>query len=454
MDATQVAKDLEERGIKRIKVGGFDVDGILRGKYISATKFESALKNGLGFCDVIFGWDSNDVLYDNVQVTGWHTGYPDTLAKIELDTYRIVPWEESTAFFLLDFYGKDGGPLAISPLQVLKRVVKRIEKMGYCPLTSAEYEYFFFNETPATARKKNWLDLEPLSPGMFGYSVLRASTYNELVTSIIEGMNAYEVPIEGMHTETGPGVYETAIAYDHAVKSAIRAALFKTGVKEIASRRNLLATFMAKVNKNLPGCGGHVHQSLWSADRSENLFAKGADSMGMSKLFRHYMGGLVRTLPEFTLMYCPTINSYKRLVENTWAPTKATWGMENRTTATRVITGPGAKATRVEMRLAGADCNPFLAMAACLAAGAHGIEKGLKIPDLCSGNAYEAKAGKYEDLPRSLSEATDRFEQNGVARDWFGDAFVDHYVATRRWEVRQYQLAVTNWELDRYLELV
>ncbi|MFN7953845.1 MAG: glutamine synthetase family protein [bacterium] len=454
MEANQVAQDLEDRGIKRIKVGGFDVDGVLRGKYISASKFQSALEKGLGFCDVIFGWDSSDVLYDNVEFTGWHTGYPDTLAKIELDSYRVVPWEDATAFFLLDFYDKAGKPLAISPLQVLKRVVKRVEDMGYCPLMSAEYEYFFFNETAASARKKNWVDLEPLSPGMFGYSVLRASTYSDLVTTIIESMNAYDVPIEGMHTETGPGVYETAIAYDHAIKSAVRAALFKTGVKEIAARRGILATFMAKVNKNLPGCGGHIHQSLWNAARTENLFAKGADGLGMSKLFRHYVAGLVRMLPEFTLLYCPTINSYKRLVENTWAPTKATWGLENRTTATRVITGPGSKATRIEMRLAGADTNPFLAFAACLAAGAHGIEKGLKLPDLCKGNAYEDKAGKYENLPRSLAEATDRFEQNGVARDWFGDAFVDHYVATRRWEVRQYQAAVTSWELDRYLELV
>ncbi len=454
MDANQIQKDLDERGIKRIKLGGFDIDGILRGKYVSASKFQSALDKGLGFCDVIFGWDSCDVLYDNAQFTGWHTGYPDTLARIELDSYRIVPWEDSTAFFLLDFYGRDSKPLPISPFQVLKRVVKRVESMGFCPLMSAEYEYFFFDETPQSARDKHWNDLKPLSPGMFGYSVLRASTYSDLVTTIIESMNAYDIPIEGMHTETGPGVYETAIAYDHAIKSAVRAALFKTGLKEIAARRNLMATFMAKVNKNLPGCGGHVHQSLWNADRTENLFAKSPDSAGMSKLFRQYMAGLVRTLPEFALLYCPTINSYKRLVENTWAPTKATWGLENRTTATRVITGPGSKATRVEMRLAGADTVPFLAFAACLAAGCHGIEKGLKLPDLCKGNAYEDPSGKWENLPRSLGEATDRFEQNGVAREWFGDAFVDHYVATRRWEVRQYQGAVTTWELDRYLELV
>jgi|SRR5579871_1340291 len=437
---------LEQHEIKRIKLGAYDVDGTLRGKYISRDKFDSAAQSGLGFCDVIFGWDIADVLYDNVQFTGWHTGYPDAHCRVALDTFRLIPWEPGTAFFLLDFVTRDGQALSIAPRQVLQRIVARAQELGYTPYFSAEYEFFFFRETPASLREKNFRNLTPLTPGMFGYSILRASANSELVLKMFDQLPAFGCPLEGLHTETGPGVYEAAIAVDEAVAAADKAALFKTAVKEIASRQQLIPTFMAKWNPDLPGSSGHLHQSLWDREKHKNLFHA---PDGMSALMQHYIGGLVANMPEFAALICPTINSYKRTVPGAWAPVNATWGIDNRTTAIRAIPG-GAKSTRIELRLAGADINPYLAMAASLAAGLDGIARKLTPPEP-TVNAY---AGDTAPLPRTLAAATKLFRESATARLWLGDEFVDHYAATREWEVRQFEKAVTDWELARYFESV
>src|SRR5205823_7769460 len=228
-----------QHSITKIKVGGFDIDGVLRGKYINRQKFDSALETGLGFCDVIFGWDSADVLYDNVKLTGWHTGYPDALAKIDLSTFRVIPWEPGTALFILDFYDNLGDPLPVSPRQVLQGTIAKARALGYEPTVSTEYEFFFFKEDSHSIREKHYHDLKPLSPGMFGYSVLRTGTLSELAHTMLEAMRAFDVELEGLHTETGPGVYEAAIKYDHALRAADKAALFKTGIKQIAARSGL-----------------------------------------------------------------------------------------------------------------------------------------------------------------------------------------------------------------------
>lgn len=446
----RIQRELEARQVNKVKLGGFDIDGVFRGKYISLEKFMSAVEGGLGFCDVVFGWDIADVLYDNAKVTGWHTGYPDAHATIDLSSMRFLPWEPGTAAFILDFVNADGTPFPASPRQLLQKVTERAEAMGYLPKFSAEFEYFIFKETPESLRAKGFKDLTPLSPGMFGYSWLRSSANQELVHAIIDGCRGFDVPIEGMHTETGPGVYECAIQYDDIRKSADKAALFKTAVKELCFRRGLTACFMAKSNANLPGCSGHLHQSLVGAKDGKNRFYDPSDAHGMSATMRHYLGGLVQLMPELSAIYWPTINSYKRSVENTWAPTTATWGIENRTTAIRVIPG-GQKATRVEYRQTGADVNPYLGMAVTLAAGLWGIQNEVEPPAPVTGNGYLDKDAPP--LPRNLRDAARLLDQSSVARQILGDDFVEHYVATREWEVRQYERAVTNWELERYLEL-
>jgi glutamine synthetase len=451
MDLKNVEALFAEHKITRIKVGGVDIDGVLRGKYISREKFASASETGLGFCDVVFGWDSSDVLYDNIRVTGWHTGYPDALARPDLSTFRLIPWEPNTAFFFLNFHQASGQPLAVSPRQVLKNVVAEARRMGFEPMVSAEFEFFLFKEDPHSIREKGYKDLRPLSPGMFGYSVLRAGEFSELAHSIMDSMQAMNVPLEGFHTETGPGVYEAALKYGEALSAADNATLFKSGIKQIAFRNGLTATFMAKWNAKLPGASGHLHQSLWNAGREDNLFYDGASHSKMSKIMRCYVAGQVELMPEFTALVCPTVNSYKRLVPGVWAPTNTTWGIDNRTAAVRVVSSPTPKAVRVEYRLAGADINPYLAIAASLASGLYGIEEELTPPDPVLGSAYEADA---KPLPHSLSEATALLKQSQVAEALLGSEFVDHYVRTREWEVRQHETAVTDWELERYFEII
>ncbi len=448
MDLKTILQKLEEKKSRRIKVGVTDIDGILRGKYISLEKFVSAASHGMGFCDVIFGWDIGDVLYDSAKITGWHTGYPDAQGRIDLSTLRFIPWEEGTAFFLVDLFDNSGAPLLPAPRQLLQRVLARLEAAGYIACMSAEYEFWFFRETAHSLREKSFHNLTTLSPGMFGYSVLRASQNSSLVLQLIDQLAAFDIQLEGFHTETGPGVYEASVAVDAGLAAADKATLFKTAVKEIGAQHGVTPTFMAKWNHDLPGSSGHLHQSLWDRERTTNLFygGEGKDSPTM----RRYAAGMLHYLAELMVMYCPTINSYKRTVPGTWAPVNATWGEDNRTTAIRTIPG-SAKSTRIEMRLTGADINPYLAMAASIAAGFEGMEQQMELPAPTT-NAYAASSAPR--LPRNLAEANELFKKSAVARKWFGDEFVDHYAITREWEVRQYEKAVTDWELSRYFESV
>jgi glutamine synthetase len=441
---------LREHRIRSAKIGGFDVDGVWRGKYVSLEKLRSALKGGLGFCDVVFGWDVGDELYDNARVTGWHTGYPDARAVVDPSTARVIPWEPDTAALVLDFLNEDGSPYEPSPRQLLRRVGERARAMGFLPRVGSEFEYFVFRETPESLRAKGWRELATLSPGMFGYSWLRSSANSALVHAIVDGCDAFGIPVEGMHTETGPGVYETAVRYDDLERAGDAAALFKTAVKEICARRGLTACFMAKWDARLPGCSGHLHASLWSLDGARNLFHDPAGRWGTSDVLRWFVGGQLALMPELTALHWPTINSYKRSVENTWAPTTATWGRENRTCALRVI-GDSEKSTRIEYRQPGADANPLVSMAASVAAGLWGIAHEVEPPAPCAANGYAAGAAP---LPRTLKEAVELLRRSEAARELLGEGFVDHFVRTREWEVRKFERAVTTWELERYLEII
>jgi len=440
-------KTFLERGIKKVKVGGFDVDGVLRGKYVSLDKFWSIAEPGFGFCDVIFGWDIADVLYDNAKVTGWHSGYPDTQARIDLDTFRVLPAEPDTAAFLVDFVEKDGSAHPACPRSLLKGVLARAAAQGYTASFGAEFEFWVFQETPQSLHEKGFRNLTPLSPGMFGYSWLREEQHKAFCHAILDEMAAFDIAIEALHTETGPGVYEVAIRYDDALRAADKAALFKTQMKSLASRHGLSVTFMAKWNHDLPGSSGHLHQSLWRGGK--NVFH---DESGLSPLGRRYVAGLVELMPELTALYTPTVNAYKRYVPGVWAPLTASWGVENRTCAVRVIPG-GPGSTRVEYRQTAADINPYIAMATCLGAGLWGIAEDREPPPAASGDASTTDDPSRL-LPRTLKDATARLAASRRARDVLGEAFVDHYVRTRDWEVRQFERVVTEWELRRYFESI
>jgi glutamine synthetase len=435
---------------QKVKVAITDVDGILRGKYIHKEKFLSAAESGFGFCNVVFGWDPGDVCYDNTTYTGWHSGYPDALARIDLATYRTVPWDGGVPFFLADFEDGGGKPLGVCPRQLYKRVLARAAARGLVPDAGLEYEWFNFQETPQSWAAKAYTSPQPLTPGMFGYSILRAAHNRPYFTALFEELAAFGVPLEGLHTETGPGVFEAAILHTPGLEAADRAVLFKTAVKEIAQRFGIMPTFMARWSRELPGCGCHLHQSLSSGGR--NVLHDETDPHRMSPTFKSYLAGQLRALPELLPFFAPTVNSYKRLVEGFWAPTRVTWGVDNRTVAFRVIPG-GPKSTRLEVRVGGADLNPYLAMAASVAAGVWGIEEGLELQEPpVTGSAYRADDAAR--LPRTLQEATDRLERSRLARELLGDEFVDHFVRTREWEWRQAQQAVTDWELRRYFEII
>jgi glutamine synthetase len=449
MDAQQVKEAFAANSITRVKVGGFDVDGILRGKYLALDKFWGALSDPVGFCDVIFGWDIADVLYDNARVTGWETGYPDTHARIDPDSFRLLPWEPGTAMFLLDFVQADGTPHPACPRGLFKKVLARAQALGFEPSLAAEFEFFVFRETAPSLQAKGFRGLEPLSPGMFGYSWVRSGQNADLCHAILDEMGRFGIPIEGLHTETGPGVYEVAIQYDRALAAADKAALFKTGMKLIAHRMGYSVTFMAKWNRDLPGSSGHIHQSLWKS--GANVFYDATAPQKLSALARHYLAGQVALMPELTALISPTINSYKRYVPGVWAPLNASWGFENRTCAIRAIPG-SAKSTRLENRQAAADINPYIAMAASLAAGLWGIEQGAEPPPPVQGDA--SARGDLAPLPLTLRDATARLAASPHARRLLGEDFVDHYVRTRDWECRQYDRQVTDWELSRYFEAV
>ena len=445
-----VVAQLRKEGATKVKVACSDIDGILRGKYLHIDKFAGALEGGFGFCDVVFGWDSQDQCYDNTQVTGWQHGFPDALARLDVSTLRRVPWDGDVPFFLGEFVNADGSPYPVCPRQILKRVLKRAEKLGFAPMCGIEYEWFNFAETPQSWAGKKGVGPETITPGMFGYSLLRMGDQRGFFNALMDEMLAFGVPIEGLHTETGPGVYEVALQFSGALEAADRAILFKTGAKEIGKRFGVMPSFMAKWNAQLPGCSGHIHQSL--SDGKSNLFYDAKSKRSMSKLFESYLAGQLQALMQLAPMFWPTVNSYKRLVDGFWAPVKPTWGLDNRTASFRVIAG-SPKATRLETRCPGADINPYLATAAVVAAGLHGVEKGLKLttPPITGTNQG---AENIPRAPRSLIETTRIFQGSDIARDWFGDLFVDHFAATREWEWRQWQDAVTDWELKRYFEII
>ncbi|MBF2052524.1 MAG: glutamine synthetase [Candidatus Sericytochromatia bacterium] len=448
----EILAEIEQDPNNRVKVAVSDIDGILRGKYMHKQKFLSAAQDSFGFCNVVMGWDSSDACYDNVSYTGLHTGYPDALAKIDLSTLRHVPWDDKVPFFLGDFWQDADQPLAICPRQTLKRVLKQAADQGFLIKAGMEFEWFNYRETPQSLADKDYADPQPLTPGMFGYSLIRPGQNRPFFKAMLEELEAFGIPLEGLHTETGPGVLEAAMMVTDALEAADRAILFKTSIKEIAARFGIMPSFMAKPSVNLPGCSGHIHQSLWSADEQTNLFYQADHSLRMSPLFEHYLAGQLYCLPEILPMYAPTVNSYKRLVEGYWAPTRPSWGVDNRTTALRVIPG-SPKSTRIEVRISGSDVNPYLAMAAAVASGLYGVQKRLKLDaPAVQGNAYAA--AEIERLPNNLWHATERMRQSELAREILGEAFVTHFCNTRLWEWQQFQQSVTDWEVRRYFEII
>lgn len=446
--AADARRIVEERELSHVKVGVFDHDGVLRGKYMSTPKFLSSLEKGFGFCDVVLGWDSNDQLYDNARYTGWHTAYPDAPVRILPETCRELPFEETLLF--LGEFTDHAEPLC--PRGLLRRAVQKAESMGFHCFAGLEYEFFVFDENPKSVREKGYRNLTPLTPGNFGYSVLRSTVWSELYEQLLSMCRVMDFPLEGLHTETGPGVIEAAIAVDEAVGAADKAALFKTFTKVLMQRNDVMATFMSKWSNDYAGQSGHLHMSLFDAD-GRNVFYDADAEHHMSALQRSFLAGQLALMGDLCSMVAQTVNAYSRLIPGFWAPVNATWGVENRTTALRVIPA-GEKGQRIEYRIAAADANPYVLLAAALASGLYGIEKGLELEPPVVGNAYTQPHDERTALPRTLWDAAQRLRRSEVARELFGGAFIEHWAAHREWEEREFRKHITDWELQRYFEII
>ncbi len=461
MDITAIKQLITDGKIEYIKIGAPDIEGVYRGKRVASRFFLDSLADGFAQCDVLFGWDIAENVLPNLTFSNWARGFADIVMKPDLNTFALVPWEENVASCICDLWTEHGEPVTISPRYILNTLVERARSMGYEPMAASELEFRFFRENQASLREKDFgPGLTPLNPGMNCYVISQSSADDQLLGRIARMMRDHGVEIEGYNREHGPGMYEMNIHYTNALAAGDRTMLFKTGVKEICYQMGLSATFMAKWNDQEDGSSGHSHMSLWDRNLEHNVFWDDAAEEHMSKTMRHFLAGILNKLPEFMVLYAPVINSYKRYIEGTWAPLNTTWGMDNRTCAVRIINN-SRRAIRIENRVPGADANFYLVFAATLASGLYGIERQLELPERLAGNAYDptviARAlaeGNIQPLARNLTDAIHAFERSEVAKEFMGTDFVEHFATTRKWEVQEYEKAVTNWDRRRYFELV
>ncbi|RCI12936.1 hypothetical protein L249_0937 [Ophiocordyceps polyrhachis-furcata BCC 54312] len=456
----------------RVKLAGLDVDGILRGKLVSKKKFLSVAEAGFGFCSVIFGWDMHDQTYGReLGVSNAANGYRDMVAVPDLASFRRIPWENNVPFFLVSFLDPDTRkPICACPRGLLKTQLDRLRAGGCGAMAGAEYEFYSFRSpgsSPAVFLQQNPPEQLPsLTEGMFGYSLTRPVHNKKWYYDIYDACAHFGCDIEGWHTESGPGVFEAALEYNEAAEMADRASLFKYAVRSVGAEHAITPCFMAKPRQGLPGNSGHIHVSIVD-DSGKNLLAReeGNDSgeaeyddvAGLSDLGRHFLAGILIGLPDVMPMLAPTVNSYKRLVENFWAPVTVSWGLEHRAASIRIISPPTSKAsaTRLEVRVPGADTNPHYVLAAILGCGWRGVERKLELPCPPLSSGQSVADGDGQRLAKTLKEATARFTaKDSVARDVFGHDFVDHFGGTRENEVRLFEEAVTDWEMKRYLEAV
>ena len=452
MDINGVTATIEKHNIRVVKIGGGDMDGVYRGKRVSAEQFLSGARgDGFPQCDVLFGWDIQDEVIGSLPFSNWETGFSDIIMRPDLSTFAATPWEERCASVICDFFTEHGDSLLLSPRAVLQRVVQRAADGGYVSKMAAELEVRFFREDQESLRAKDYANLRPLNPGLNCYSIHHASIDEPVIGRVCEMLNSYGIEVEAYNREHGAGMYEINIRYTDALRAADQTMLYKSAMKEIAGQMGVTPTFMAKYAHDLDGCGGHLHQSLWASGSDTNVFWDAEGPQHVSSTMGNYIAGVLATLPEFMLMYAPNVNSYKRYVPRTWAPTNVTWGIDNRTAALRAIVS-GPEAIRIENRAPGADLNPYLAFAASLAGGLQGIEKKLDPPPAVRGSAYNA--GDAAPLPSSLPAALEAFRSSELARRFFGEEFCDQYIAFREWEVEKHRRAVTDWERRRYFEMV
>lgn len=432
--------------IDTVIVAFADMQGRLTGKRVAARLFaEEVAAHGAECCNYLLAVDVEMNTVDGYRMSNWESGYGDMVMRPDLSTLRVLPWLAGTALVMADLHWPNGDPVAAAPRSILRTQADRLARRGLAAFVGTELEFIVFDDTYRAAWAAGYRGLSKSSDYNVDYAIHASTRLEPLLRDIRLGMDGAGMYCEGVKGECNPGQQEIAFRYDHAQVTCDNHTIYKNGAKEIADRHGQSLTFMAKFDER-EGNSCHIHLSLRDSEGTA-IFADAADPLGMSSMFRSFLAGQLATLRELTLCYAPNINSYKRFAAGSFAPTAVAWGMDNRTCAMRVV-GHGPS-MRVECRAPGGDVNPYLAVAALIAGGLHGIEKGLELPEPVSGNAYAADA---ERLPTTLAEAAELFEHSAVAREAFGDEVVEHYLNNARVELAAFNSAVTDWERVRGFE--
>jgi glutamine synthetase len=440
MKLDELRTRVEANEIDTVLLALTDMQGRLQGKRLTARHFlEEVLENGAEGCNYLLAVDVEMTPVDGYEMASWERGYGDFSIRPDLTTLRLVPWQAGTAMCLCDLIWEDGREVAASPRQILRRQLERLAERGWSANASTELELLVFRDTYETAWRKGYRELEPANLYNVDYSLLGTARIEPLIRRIRNCMAAAGLEVENSKGECNLGQHEINFRFADALRTADEHSIYKNGAKEIAAQEDMAISFMAKFNER-EGSSCHIHFSL--ADKEGMLFARD------DALFRSFLAGQLACLRELTLLQAPNVNSYKRYVAGSFAPTAIAWADDNRTCALRVVGHGPAK--RFENRAGGSDLNPYLALSALVAAGLHGVENGLELEPPYEGNAYLA-ADKPR-LPTTLREARDLFASSRVAREAFGDEVVDHYVHAADVELAAFESAVTDWERVRGFE--
>jgi len=422
-----------------------DMQGRLQGKRCAARYFlDEVAPHGAEACNYLLAVDVEMSTVEGYRMSSWDLGYGDFELRPDMGTLRRVPWHPGTALVLCDLGWESGDPVVASPRQVLKRQLDRLGSRGWRAYAGTELEFMVFKDSFEDAWRGGYRDLEPANQYNVDYSMLGTARIEPLLRGIRNGMTGAGMYVESAKGECNRGQHEIAFRYDEALRTCDNHVIYKTGAKEIAAGLGMSLTFMAKFDER-EGNSCHIHLSLRGVD-GEPMMA-GDGRYGMSAVGEHFVAGLLAGLRELTLFFAPNINSYKRFVEGSFAPTTIAWGMDNRTCALRVV-GHGAS-LRVENRVPGGDVNPYLASAAMIAAGLHGIDAELPLEPAFVGNAYGSQRPR---VPGTLREAAEVFAKSALAKEAFGDEVVEHYLNAARVELDAFDAAITDWERYRGFE--
>ncbi|WP_082012517.1 glutamine synthetase family protein [Belnapia sp. F-4-1] len=435
---------LAAEGTDTVLVCMVDMQGRLVGKRLTARQARAEAGEAMHACDYLLGVDAEMVPIPGLRASGWERGFGDFSIRPDPATARLLPWQPGTLLVLGDTVDHEGHLVPHAPRSMLRRQLERLAAAGFAASMASELEFTVFQGDWQQLRAGGYRGLTPDGFYSEDYQVFQGTGREPLMRAIRNGMEAAGIPIESSKGEGGPGQAEITLLHAPALESADRHVIYKTGVKEIAQAAGKTASFMAKWHEAQPGSSGHIHVSLWTADGAP----ASAGPEGLSAEFGHFLAGQIALLREMTLFLAPVVNSYKRFQPGSFAPTKAVWSRDNRTAAFRVL-GHG-KSLRAECRVPGADVNPYLAYAALIAAGLHGLEQRLPLDPPAEGNAYLAEG--LPEIPTTLREAMAALDRSAVLRAAFGDAVIDHYVRAAAWEQSEHDRRVSDWEIARYLE--